>query len=333
MAPLRRLVPHLTLLGSVFVVPATVVAQDALRLGVLLWHQSPNDREALDGIRNALRIAGRSHSIEVVEADSDKDKAALGLAKLRRDEVDLVFAMGTEAALVCKELVTDLPVVFTAVTNPVESGIVPDWKGSRCNLAGNSNWIESRTVFEVFRLAVPDLRDLGVLRSASTGRVSAAELSAMREMLAAPGAPDLRLSEQIAKDVDDLTAAVDRLAGQGVQAIWIPIDFLVYENIGRVAEAAARHRIPLVSSSLRGVKEAAVAGPVVDYEMLGERSVLIALDILDRHVEPGSIPIGRMAGYQLVVNLGAARRLGYRVPLPLLAVADLLLDGKPEEKR
>ena len=66
--------------------------------------------------------------------------------------------------------------------------------------------------------------------------------------------------------------AVGRLAASGCQAIWIPIDFLVYENMGPVTQAAAAHRLPLVSSSLRGTTSGAVAGVLVDYEMLGERA-------------------------------------------------------------
>ena len=321
--------------GSWLVLCSSAAAQEHApwRIGVLLWHRSPNDLQALDGIRNAFRVSGRPHALEVVEADSDEARAATLLAGLRAKRVDLIVAMGTQAALLCKQHVSDLPVVFTAVTNPVESKLVPDWSGSGSNLAGNSNWIEPQTVLDVFRMAVPDLTRLGVLRSTSTGVVSAAELAAMRVLLAGPDAPKLALHEELARDVDDLDAAVARLAAAKVEAIWIPIDFLVYENIARVADAARARGVPLVSSSLRGVTEGAVAGLVVDYETLGARAVLIALDVLERGREPRSIPIGRMAGYQVVVNLAAARRANYEVPLPMLAVADLILDVEPKEAR
>lgn len=299
-------------------------------VGVFLWHRSPNDLKALDGIRTALTISGRPHRLTVVEADSDQVRAKAVLGELRASKVDLIVAMGTQAALICKDLETTTPVVFTAVTNPVDSGVVPDWAGSGSNLAGNSNWIDPQTLLDVFAMAVPGLEQLGVLRSETTGVVSAAEVSAMRELLDAPGAPAIALREEWVRGVADFDVAVDRLAGAGVQAIWIPIDFLIYENIERVAAAAARHEIPLVSSSLRGVTEAAVAGLVVDYEMLGERAVLLALDILEKRSAPGDLPIGRMVGYEVVVNLRAARRLGYEVPLPLLAVADLILDDGEE---
>jgi putative ABC transport system substrate-binding protein len=87
-----------------------------------------------------------------------------------------------------------------------------------------------------------------------------------------------------------------------------------------------------VSSSLRGALSGAVAGVFTDYAMLGERAALILLQVLEGGVDPARIPVGTMRGYQVVVNLGAARRLGYDLPLPLLAVADRILDDRSADE-
>ena len=296
------------------------------RIGVLFWHESPNDLAALRGIREGLSETGKDYDLIVERADSRKEEAIRILRRFREEAVDLLFAMGTEAALLAAAGVTDIPIVFTAVTNPVESGVVGSWKGSGRNIAGNSNWIGPDTVLHVFRLAVPRLERLGILRSRTTGVVSAAELRGMREYLARPGAPAVAIVEEVADGVTDIRAAVDRLIGSGVRAIWIPIDFLVYENMEKVLETVRPHGIPLVSSSLKGAKAGAVAGVLVDYAMLGKRAVVCALDILEKGCPPGSLPIGTMKGYEVVVNLTAARRCGYEIPLSLLALADLILE-------
>lgn len=310
---------------------STVHAQEAVRpwrLRVLMWHRSPNDLSALEGLRAAFAVARRPHEIQVGEADSDTQRAIAILDGFRRDGADLIVALGTQSALLCKQHVTDLPVVFSAVTNPVESGVVVGWGGSGTNLAGNSNWIRPETVLGVFRRAVPNLGRIGVLRSHESGVVSGAEFAEMQRHLAEPRSdrPTIRVVEATVDRADQLESAVDRLAAAQCQAIWIPIDFVVYENLEPIARAAARHHLPLVSSSLRGATSGAVAGVLVDYEMLGQRAALIALDILERHRDPGTIPIGTMRGYQVVVNLSAARQLGYELPLPLLALADLVID-------
>jgi putative ABC transport system substrate-binding protein len=295
-------------------------------LGVLFWHDSPNDEGALEGIRKALEETGRNFKLEVGRADSDSRKAKEILDAFKAGPKELIFAMGTEAALLAAEHVKKIPVVFTAVTNPKESGVVVSWEGSGSNLAGNSNWIASETLLHVFRLAVPGLSRLGILRSSTSGKVSAAELRSMRQYLRRPDAPKVEIIEEVVKSEEEITPAIDRLKEAKAQAIWIPIDFDIYHNMDPILKAVKPHALPLVSSSLKGIQAGAVAGVVVDYAMLGKQAVVIALEILDRGTEPGKIPIGVMHGYQVVVNLGAARRCRYEVPLSLLALADAILE-------
>ncbi len=296
------------------------------KFGAFFWHESPNDEVALDGVRAALAARGHPFDLIVRSAGGDADRAAQILAEMREESLDLVFAMGTQAALLCKDAFGQVPVVYTAVTNPVESGVVTSWTGSGRRLAGNSNWLPPETILRVFRLAVPNLGRLGVLRSERGDVVSGAELRSVRKALDREGAPKIELVEEIVDGPDGIAPAVERLARRGVEAIWIPIDYVVYESIDRVLAAARPHHLPLVSSSLRGARQGAVAGVVVDYELLGERAVLIALDILDHGTDPGTIPVGTMQGYRVVVNLAAATRCGYELPLSLLAVADVILE-------
>lgn len=304
----------------------------ARRFGVLFWHASPNDEAAYRGIQRALAQVGLRHELLVRRAEENAEAGAEMLRGFEAEGVDLVFAMGTQAALLARDHVAQTPVVFTAVTNPVESGIVPAWAGSGSNVTGNSNWIDPDTVLQVFRMTVPGLTRLGMLRSRTSGIVSAAELRDLRRHLQQPSAPRLTVFEEVVDEAREIPDAVARLLQQDVQAVWIPIDFLIYQHTSVVVEALRGRGVPVVSSSLRGTEDGAVAGVVVDYEMLGERAVVLALDILLHGARPGELPIGRMHGYQVVVNLAAARSIGYEVPLSLLLLADrLLAAGSGEE--
>jgi putative ABC transport system substrate-binding protein len=300
--------------------------EEPRKLGVLFWHDSPNDEDALKGIRSALEETGRKFDLEVARADSDPEKAKALLDAFVSDPKELIFAMGTEAALLAAKHVKEIPIVFTAVTNPKESGVVTSWEGSGTNVAGNSNWIASETLLHVFRLAVPGLSRMGILRSTTSGKVSNAELRSMRQYLRRPDAPKVEIIEEVVEDKDGIKPAVERMKKAGIQTIWIPIDYDIYHNMDRVLQAVEPHAIPLVSSSLKGIRAGALTGVVVDYALLGKQAVVIALDILERGADPGKMPIGVMHGYQVVVNLGAARRCHYQVPLSLLALADAIME-------
>lgn len=298
------------------------------QLGVFFWHESPNDQAAFHGIRSAFEVRGRSHEFVVVQASSDPKAARRLLAGLRERRVDLVFAMGTEAALLAKKHIRDLPVVFTAVTNPIESGVVPSWKGSGSNLAGNSNWIDPETTVRVFRLAVPRLQRLGVLRSRGSGVVSAAELKDLRRYLKTrPQGGTLDVVEQELADVSRIGDAVNELADSGVQAIWIPIDFQIYQNADKVLAAARERGLPIVSTSMRAVRTAAVAGILPDYDLLGQRAAVIALRILEHNSRPEDIPVGTLRSHRVVVNLDIARRCNYELRLSALVLAEQIIES------
>ncbi|MCB9869310.1 MAG: ABC transporter substrate-binding protein [Planctomycetes bacterium] len=298
--------------------------QPPKRIGVFFWHDSPNDEAALVGIRAAFAEIGRKDDIRVARAGENEAAGARILAGFQRDGVDLVFAMGTQAAVLASKHVKRTPVVFTAVTNPIDAGLIRSWDGSGSNLAGNSNWIAPDTILQVFRMTVPGIGRLGMIRTPDC-IVSASELRALRAH-SSGGTTPIEIVEAPVTRAEQLAAAVDRLAAQRVDAIWIPIDPLVYRNTSRLLDAARGRGIPLVSSSLRGTRTGATAGVVVDYVLLGKLAAAIALQILEHGRDPGSLPIGRMHSYRVTVNLEAARQCSYEVPYSLLLLADILLE-------
>lgn len=308
--------------------PLALPAQTAGRyhLGVFFWHDSPNDLATYAGIRLGLEQAGLACDFVEQRAGSDPDRAAAALRTLREAHCDLVFAMGTQAALLARRELTTVPVLFAAVSDAVASGVVSDWRGSGTNLCGASNWIAPGNVLDVFQLAVPHLRRLGMLRSADNGVVSAAELASMRAHLAEPGAPTIDLYEAVAADANDIDYAVARLVAAGVEAIWIPIDITIYRHLPAVQKALGDRRLPLLTTAAAAVHGGAMVGAVVDYVLHGRRAAALAREVLVRGKVPGSLPIDRMHGTLVTVNLGAARRAGIELPLSLLALADELID-------
>lgn len=318
---------------ALFAPLALATAQEAepKRLGVFLWHDSPNDLATLAGIRAELDQSRLPCVFIERRADSDAEKAKAGLRALQDARCELVFALGTQAALLAKDTILDVPVVFAAVSDAVASGLVPDWNGSGINLCGASNWIPPAQVLDVFRLAAPHCRRLGVIRSKTSGVVSTAELARMREWLATAGAPPIALLDAVAADAAGIAPAVRGLLEQGIDALWIPIDITIYQHVAAVQQALGARGIPLLTTAAAAVRAGAHVGAAVDYTLHGRRAAAIALDVLLRGRHPGTLPIDRMHGALVSVNLGAAARSGVELPLSLLALADELIDDERRE--
>ncbi|MBN2491205.1 MAG: ABC transporter substrate-binding protein, partial [Planctomycetes bacterium] len=294
--------------------------------GVLFWHDSPNDQIALAGLREGLTATGRPFELVVRDADSDPARAAGHIAEFCARPVGAIVALGTEAARIAAAETRGIPVVFTAVTDPVNSGIVPSWKGSGSLVAGNSNHIDPNRVINDFKRAVPALRALGVL-SSPDNRVSRAEIEGMEAALRERASLGIRLVRRSVAAPGDLVAAAEALLAES-DALWIPIDYAVYSHIDAVAEVARRHRKPIVTTSQKVELHATVA-VLPDYHVLGMQAVEILDRILRRGVEPGRIPVGVMQGRLLVINLEAARQCGVAVPIPALAAADRIVPERP----
>lgn len=301
------------------------------RIGVFFWHESPNDEAAFEGIQSGFESARHAPQFIVRRAHESHEAAAQHLAAFVRDDVDLIFAMGTRAALLAAEHVRELPVVFTAVTDPVGSRVVPSWLGSGSNLAGNSNRIASETLDRVFRLAVPDAKRIGIIRSADCV-VAAAELEALRAFEPPAGRPRLEILDGPLEHPATLDATVRTLIERGADAIWVPIDIEVYSRTPEIFGITSALGVPILSSSLHGMRNGATAGIIPNYHLLGSRSVELALSILRDGKAPGDLPIGTLRDYRVVVNLQAARRTSYETPLSLLVLADVIhedLDHAP----
>lgn len=320
MVRLPHLLPVLLLLGA-------ATAQAPHRLGVFLWHESPNDLTTLTGIKAGLTVAGVACEFVERHANGELDRACQQLDDLAGERCALVFVLGTQATLLAKQHLRSVPLVFAAVTNPVTAGIVADWGPSGSNLCGASNWIDPGNVLELFRLAVPDLRRLGMLRSRSNGVVSAAEKAATSALLARLGAPPIELVEEIAADADDLPRATAALLARHVDAIWVPIDLTVYSAIPTVQAALGASKVPLLTTAAAGVRAGATVGTIVDYRLHGRRAAALALQVLHGRA-PGTLPIDRMHSSLVIVNLAAARRRHVELPLSILALADELIDAE-----
>ena len=332
--PGPRLLLPLLLASVAAQTPAPAPATAPPQLGVFFWHDSPNDEATFRGVQQGLAEARFAVTFVERRAGGEHDRALLQLAELRAAKCDLLLVLGTQAALLAKEHVPDVPVVFAAVSNAVASGVVPDWSGSGSNLCGASNWIAPGAVLDVFTLAVPRLQRLGMLRSRPSGVVSAAELATMRAHLQQPGAPAITLHEAVATDGDDLGRAVQELLAAKVDAIWIPIDLTVYQRVGVVQQALAGADVPLVTTAAAAVRGGALVGATVDFPLHGRRAASLVLDVLQKGRAPGTLPVDRMQGSSVLVNVATARRTGHELPLSLLLLADELIDveatdGKP----
>ncbi len=307
---------------------ATAADEKVYTIGILNWLDVPHNLEAIDGFHKVLDLGQVPHVIDQVNVRGDEEQAMATLRKWKQEKVDLICAVGTGAARLAIQEVTDIPIVFTAVTNPVLSGIAESWDHPGRNVTGSSNWIGMADKLRIFKECVPHMKRLGVIYDPDNP-VPVAEVAEARDKVESMG---ITLHEVTIKKADEIAPAVAKLAAENIDALWVPIEKLVYENMPEVAREARPRRLPVVSSTLKGLgleqgDPITLLAVTVDYEHLGRLSAQTAIDILAGGKAPGDIPIRTMSRYSVVVNANAAATIGYTVPSSCLAKANKIIRG------
>ncbi len=324
----------LMFLVVVFILPSAVpdsgaVSRERWKIAVLLWHESPNDLAALRGLKRGLAAMNMAQDLVVLNAHADEPKAKDLLRRSIGEGAQLIVALGTRSAKIAAATTTTTPIVFTAVTNPVLSGITPSWSGSGTNVAGNSNWLDRREMISSFKLALPTLKKLGVLRSPDNS-VSRAEIAEARAALGS--SPELELIEIEVKEPAKVGEVLEKNL-ERLDAVWVPIDFPLYQEkpLAQIVKVARARRIPIFSSTVRCAGAGALVVLTVDFELLGLKASALIRDILVRGKVPGKMKVGRMKSSRLFVDLEAARHINLKLPFELILGAHRLFGAEPKK--
>lgn len=303
--------------------------QQGYKIAILMWHESPHDERTLEGFIEGFQLSGLPHKLDLKRAYGNEEQARIFIRGWQEKKVDLIFTIGTKGTLWTLEEIDDIPVVFSAVTDPVATGIAAGWQSSGRNVTGSSNWIEFKNKLKIFQEAIPNLKNLGVIYRPANP-VPMAEIVCARDCAPPMG---VTLKEATIENADQIGGAIRSLIDQGIDALWVPIEDVIYKNMELVGKVTQPARIPVVSSTLEALEELPKGDPVgitavtVDYKSLGRLCVPAAIEILTNHKPPSSIPIITSDRYYVTINVNAADTIGYKIPPVFLAQANKVLRG------
>lgn len=300
----------------------------AVRIGVI----RPAPIPALDvnqqGFEAALAGAGFKAGINVsydIQTTGGDPEQARGIVqKFVDDKVDLIHSMGTAPTLAAMKAGARVPVVFSAVSDPVGAGIVPE--GSKpgqvtgAAVTGVSDRWPIALQLETYARLVPQARIWGTLYNPAEAN-SVLQARQLRDAMAKLG---LQLVEIPVGSTPEVRQAAHDLAAK-VQAIFVISDAAVSADILSIQQASDKHRIPNFSGVISGVRRGALAAFGVDYFLAGYAAGKKAALVL-RGVNPGQISWSLAEHFGLVLNQRAAKALGITLPVDLLRIADNVIE-------
>jgi len=320
-----------TLIASLAAIlaPLAAEAQQAgrvWRIGHLSATSGMVDSEAMAAFRQGLReqglIEGQHVAIDYRAAEGRLERLPMLAAALVALNADVIVAGVAQAATAARQATGVIPIVMVVVGDPVGLGLVANLARPGGNVTGLSNVSVALIGKQVQFLteAVPSLSRLAALWHA--GHIGRSER--VREVENAARAVGVRLDVFDVQGPDGLEAAFAAMVRQRAEGLVVINDAMFFLNAARIAEFAARSRIP----AIYGARLHAEAGGLMAYAPsfldLNRRAAGYVAKIV-KGAKPADLPVEEPTKFELVINLKTAKALGLTIPQSLLLRADQVI--------
>lgn len=284
------------------------------------------DHPALDAVRDGVLAELKASGYEVGKnlkwqsqsAQGNNGTAAQIARKYVGDNASVIVPISTPSAQAVAVATKTIPIVYSAVGDPVAAGLVKSWEPSGTNITGVSDAVPADKQLDVIKQAVPSAKRIGIVFNPGEAN-SVAFVAALKAKLGGYG---YSLVEAPAPRSVDVSTAAKSLVGK-VDVIFAPTDNTVASAFPSVAKVASDSKLPLFAGDSDMVKQGAGFGLGLNYADIGRQTGKIVVRVLKGEA-PGSIASQTSATYELYVNPEAAKAQGLTLPDALLKTAKLV---------
>lgn len=283
------------------------------KVGITQLVEHPALDQAKEGFVEGLKengfVEGENLEIDFQNAQNDNPTSQTIASNFVNDKKDLIFAISTPSAQAALNATQDIPIVFTAVTDAVEAGLVKSNESSENNVTGTSDAIPVAKALELIKKFVPDVKTIGVVCNTSEIN-SKLQVDALREAAEKEGIKVVDKGATQANEVNQAVAAVAKEA----DVIFAPTDNLVASSMPIITKVATENKIPVIGSEEGHVENGALACNGISYKELGKKAGEMAAQILKGEKQPSEIPVTTLDETETIINKSTMETLGIKDP-------------------
>lgn len=294
--------------GSSAATPAP--AEKPLKIGLVQMMEHPSLDEIREAFLAELKAQGYDDTKVVIDYQNGQgDMGTLNTIaqKFVGDGVDMIVAIATPAAQAAAAATDSTPIIFSAVTDPIDAGLVSDLAAPDRNLTGTSDAIAVEEIFALANELTPGIKTYGLLYNNGESN----SVSVIKSAKQALDAANIAYQEVSVINSSEVTTAAQSLLGK-VDAIFCPIDNTVAYAMPNLSQIAIEAKLPVYVAADSMVNDGGLATVGVNYTQLGKQTAQMAAEVLAG--KPVSeVPVQVLSEYSTVVNSETAAAIGVDV--------------------
>jgi putative ABC transport system substrate-binding protein len=276
-----------------------------------------------EGLNELGFVEGKNVAVEYRWAQGENERLPSLAADLVNRQVAVIAAFGPPAALAAKAATATIPIVFSGGTDPIDLGLVTNFRRPTGNLTGFNLFAEVLTPKrqELLHELVPAAPLVAMLVNPTAAQTR----SELRNVQAAAD----RIGQQVrifnVSSDREIDAALATIVEQRIGGLIVQTDQFFTIQRDQLVLLTTRHAIPTIF----GWREFAVAGGLMSYGTslrAAYRQVAIYAGRILKGEKPADLPVQQATTFETVVNLRAAKALGVTIPTAILLRADEVIE-------
>ncbi len=277
---------------------------------------------ALDDVTNGIKkyFKDNALSIELMHIVPAADPDLLDIAAIRKFRPHLIITIGTQASQNLSSIIDDIPIVFSAVTDPVGAGLVKDLTKPGGQITGITDMSPVDHQLEMIIQVHPEIKNIGLIfsefeQNAVLIRDHFKRSSELRE---------ITFWEASVSSGGDVTDALMEIIDK-IEALYISTDNYVVSQVGELAKTCATAQLPIYAADLNSVAGGAIAALSIDYYKMGIQTGAMSHRVIQGS-DPAAMPVEKAEEMNIAINVKAAEKMNVLLPMDLVIAADRIYD-------
>lgn len=281
-------------------------------IGITQLVEHPSLDKAKKGFIKALEEKGYKDGdnikIDFQNAQNDMPTTQSIASKFASDKKDLIFAISTPSAQAAFNATKDIPILMTAVSDPVAAGLVKTLEKPGGNVSGTSDFVSVDKGLELLKIFAPKAKTIGVMYNTSEVN-SKVQVDALKEYASKNG---FKVVEKGVTTSNEVNQGISSLVGK-IDVLYVPTDNLVASSMPIVSKIATENKIPVIAAESGPVEKGALACQGINYEKLGYKTGEMAVKILNGE-SVSDMPVATLDDTDIIVNEDILKALGMEKP-------------------